>query len=383
MKAVISKEEILSLIGKVQSIVASKPAIPALSNVLIEAIDDQIIVSVTDLTVSMRCFIDGKVIEEGSSAIPARRFFQLIREITSSQVKISTSSSEVTEIIAGSSVFKIHSLPKEEFPSLPDLSSATQLHINGSTLKELLFRCCFSAAREDSKYVLNGIYLKIVDQKMTFLGTDGKRLAKIIADIKVDPSFQGSYIIPLKAVEEMIRILDGASNEICLSLMHDKISLEKDQYTLITKLLSGQYPDVEKVIPQNPKITIRIHREELMTLLRQVSLFIPDSSSPARFIFEPGQLTLTAVSSEIGEGRAVMPVDYNGKKMEIAFNPYYFLDILKHSRDEIVQFSIDDLFNPGKITDSTSAIFVIMPMRIEQHQSSEEKVDASESPSYT
>lgn len=383
MKAVISKEEILSLIGKVQSIVASKPAIPALSNVLIEAIDDQIIVSVTDLTVSMRCFIDGKVIEEGSSAIPAKKFFQLMREITSSQVKISTSSNGITEVIAGSSIFKIHSLSKEEFPPLPDLSSATQIHINGSTLKELLYRCCFSAAREDSKYVLNGIHLNILDQKMTFLGTDGKRLAKVIADVKTDPSFQGSYIIPLKAVEEIIRILDGASNDVCLSLMHDKISLEKDQYTLITKLLSGQYPDVEKVIPQNPKINIRIHREELMILLRQVSLFIPESSSPARFVFEEGQLTLMAVSSEIGEGKAVMPVDYSGQKIEIAFNPYYFLDILKHSRDETIQFSIDDLFNPGKITDSTSAIFVIMPMRIEQKPANEEKIDVSKSPAYT
>ncbi|MGD2169425.1 MAG: DNA polymerase III subunit beta [Chlamydiota bacterium] len=384
MKVVISKEEIVSLIGKIQSIVASKPAIPILSNVLIEAIDGQLIVSATDLTVSMRCYIEGKVIEEGAIALPARRFFQLVREITSSQIKITTTSNEQAEITAGNSIFKIHSLPKEEFPTLPDLSSAMQVSLTASSLKELLSRSSFSAAREDSRYVLNGILLKIDNQKMTFIGTDGKRLAKIMADANIDPSFQGSYIIPLKAVEEMVKTIDDPEAEISLNLMHDKISIEKSNLTLITKLLSGQYPDVERVIPENPKMNIRLHREELITLLRQVALFTADTSSSVRFIFEQGQLTLMATSSEIGEGTVMMPADYSGERLEIAFNPYYFLDILKHSKDETIQFSIDDAFNPGKITDSTSAIFVIMPMRLNEVQAKVSQEDhAPENPAYT
>lgn len=384
MKAVISKEEIVSLIGKILSIVASKPAIPILSNFLIEAIDGQLIVSATDLTVSMRCYIEGKVLEEGAIALPARRFFQLVREITSSQIKITATSNEQAEITAGSSIFKIHSLPKEEFPILPDLSSATQINLTASTLKELLFRSSFSAAREDSRYVLNGILLKIADQKMTFIGTDGKRLAKIAANAHIASSFQGSYIIPLKAVEEMIKTIDDPEAEISLNLMNDKISIEKSNLTLITKLLSGQYPDVERVIPENPQINIRLHREELITLLKQVALFTADTSSSVRFIFEMGQLTLTATSSEIGEGTVMMPADYSGQKMEIAFNPYYFLDILKHSKDETIQFSIDDAFNPGKITDSTSAIFVIMPMRLNEVPTKVSNENhAPENPAYT
>ncbi|MBU6446422.1 MAG: DNA polymerase III subunit beta, partial [Verrucomicrobia bacterium] len=124
MKAVISKIDLVNLIGKIQSIVAAKPAIPILANVLIEAIDDQLIVSATDLTVSMRVYVEAKVIEEGAIALPARRFFQLVRELTSPQVKISAQTNEIAEITTGTSVFKINGMNKAEFPSLPDLSGA-------------------------------------------------------------------------------------------------------------------------------------------------------------------------------------------------------------------------------------------------------------------
>ena len=175
MKAVISKDELVSLIGKIQSIVANKPAIPILANVLIEAIDDQLILSATDLTTSMRCYADAKIVEEGAIALPAKRFFHLIREITSPQIKISCESDDIAEITAGSSVFRINGMNKTEFPSLPDTSGAMQITIPSSNLKDMLSRTSFSAAREDSRYVLNGIYLNIVNQQATFTGTDGKR----------------------------------------------------------------------------------------------------------------------------------------------------------------------------------------------------------------
>lgn len=364
MKAVISKIDLVNLIGKIQSIVSAKPAIPILANVLIEATQDQLIVSATDLTVSMRMYVEAKVVEEGAIALPARRFFQLIRELTAPQVKISTQSNELAEITTGTSVFKINGMNKEEFPALPDLSGATEVGFTSSNLKELLSKTAFSSAREDSRYMLNGVQMQVKEQKATFIGTDGKRLAKTFAPVNLEPTVTGAYVIPLKAVEEMIKMLSESDSEVQMSLAHDKVSLECGHTTLITKLLSGQYPDVERVIPSAPAQSFAIHREELMALLRQVSLFTSESSSSVRFSFETGQLFLSAMSSEIGEGRVSMPVDYAGSKLEIAFNPYFFLDILRHSKDETVRFGLNDPHNPGLITDSTDALFVIMPMRL-------------------
>jgi len=366
MKAVISKLDLVNLIGKIQSIVAAKPAIPILSNVLIEAIDDQLIVSATDLTVSMRCHVEAKVIEEGAIALPARRFFQLVRELTSPQVKISAQTNEVAEITTGTSVFKINGMNKAEFPALPDLTGSPEITLTTSALKEMLSKTAFSAAREDSRYMLNGVQLQIAQQKATFIGTDGKRLAKTFASVAIDPSVQGNYVIPLKAVEEMVKMLGDSDEEVSLTLAHDKVSLESGSLTLVTKLLSGQYPDVERVIPAKLNHQFSIHREELISLLRQVSLFTSETSSSVRFSFETGQLHLAAMSSDIGEGRVSMPVDFSGPKIEIAFNPFFFIDILRHSKDETVRFGLNDPHNPGLITDSTQALFVIMPMRLNE-----------------
>ncbi|MDE3047698.1 MAG: DNA polymerase III subunit beta, partial [Verrucomicrobiota bacterium] len=297
-------------------------------------------------------------------ALPARRFFQLVRELTSPQVKISAQTNEIAEITTGTSVFKINGMNKAEFPSLPDLSGAPEIVLTHAKLKEMLTKTAFSAAREDSRYMLNGVQFSIAAQKATFIGTDGKRLARVHAPVAIDASIVGSYVIPLKAVEEMTKILDDSNEEVHLSVAHDKVALEAGKLTLITKLLSGQYPDVERVIPAQLAHNFSIHREELMSLLKQVSLFTSETSSSVRFSFETGQLFLSAMSHDIGEGRVSMPVDYAGPNLAIAFNPYFFLDILRHSKDETVRFGLNDPHNPGLITDSSEALFVIMPMRL-------------------
>ncbi len=147
--------------------------------------------------------------------------------------------------------------------------------------------------------------------------------------------------------------------------MPDKIALELKSATLISKLLSGEFPDVSRVIPESKGHAICLHREELISLLRQISLFTSEQASSVRFTFTTGELYIAATSSELGAGTVQMPVNYSGEKLEIAFNPIYFLDILRHIKDETVNFNVTDAYNPGLITDSSTAQFVIMPMRLE------------------
>ena len=379
MKVVIARSDLLKIIGKIQGIIPSKPSSPILSTVLLEASDDQLIVTGTDLSVSIRCYASATIVEEGAIALPARRFFQLIRELTAPQVKINAQTSESAEITTGTSVFKIHGMNKVEFPQIPDLTDAISISLPHTTLKEMLIKTAFAAAREDSRYTLNGVQLQISEQKATFIGTDGKRLAKTFNSISIDATVQGQYVIPLKAVEEMCKLLDEGDAPAHLSVLRDKISLENGSTVLTAKLLSGQYPDVERVIPSNLTHQFSIHREELVSLLRQVSLFTSETSHSVRFSFETGQLHLSVVSAEVGEGRVSMPVDYSGERLDIAFNPYFFIDILRHSSDETIRFGLIDSHNPGLITDSTNALFVIMPMRLnETIPASKEAVNLSQ-----
>jgi len=365
MKAVISRTELVELVGKIQSVVPAKPAMPVLANVLIEAVDDQLILSATDLTLSMRVFVEAKVIEEGAIALPAKRFFQLVRELTASQVEIHSQTPDAAFIHAGASHFKMSGMQKAEFPTLPDLTGGVHLHVNTATFREMLVRSSFSAARDDNRQVLNGILLQKIESAAMFVGTDGKRLAKLQMELDIPGAQTLSYILPLKAVEEMIRLLDKQEEKVRLALLPDKIALEVGRVTFISKLLSGQYPDIGRVIPNKSDSPIALHREELISLLRQVVLFTSDTSSAVRFSFTPGELHVAAMSGEIGEGKVSMPVNYGGPKFDVAFNPGYFLDILRHCKDETVQLTLTDPFNPGLITDSTTAQFVLMPMRLD------------------
>lgn len=365
MKALISRVELVSLIGKIQNVVSSKPPIPILANILIEAQDDQITLSVTDLIVSMRAYTSAKVAEEGAIALPARRFFQLIRELTTPQVELHAATPETAFLNAGSSHFKLQGMHKSEFPALPDLSSGTSITLSNEVLREMIARTLFAAARDDSRQVLNGILLQLAQDRATFIGTDGKRLARIETEVSGASTPNASYILPLKAAEEILKVLDTKEESSKVTFMADKIAIETGPVTLISKLLSGQFPDVSRVIPQKNNAPITLHREELISLLRQVALFTTDASSSVRFSFTSGALHLSAMSGEIGEGKVSMPVNYAGEKLEIAFNPHYFLDILRHSKDETVHFTVSDPYNPGMVTDSSNALFVLMPMRLE------------------
>lgn len=374
MKFVISTQELNYLLSKLMNIVSQKPTVPILSNFLIEAKNNILTLTATDLTVGIRCQTEVKVLEEGSTTLPAKRFSQLVRELTAINVEIKSGQNEVTEVVANTSRFKINGMNRTEFPSLPDMSGATSFKVKQSDLKDMLFRTSFAVSREDNRFVLTGALMRIANGQATFMGTDGKRLARAHMGIQVDTSFSGNFIIPLKAVEEISKNLMD-EGDATLYLMTDKIAVEANQTMIITKLLSGEYPDVSKVIPERSEIVVTVHKDELTTLLRQVSLFTADASHSVRFSFSDGDLRLTANTMEIGEGKVNMPVNYQGPQLDIAFNPGFFLDILRHSKEETITIGLTDAFNPGVITDkdptpgvalASSPLFVIMPMRLNE-----------------
>lgn len=365
MKFVISTQEFNFLVNKCLNVVPAKATAPILSNILIEAVNGEIRMTATDLTVGVNCSTEVKVLEEGSTTLPAKKLAQLVRELTSVNVEVTSNANEITTIVADTSRFKLHGMNKTEFPSLPDMSGAIQFKIKQAELKHVLYRTAFAVSRDDTRYALTGVYMHIANGEASFAGTDGKRLARSILAIDLDRSFTGGYIIPLKAIEEILKNLNEYG-EATIYLMPDKIAVEASNTLLVTKLLTGDYPDINRVIPEQSSTTVPLHREELMTLLRQIALFTTDTTHSVRFAFSSGELNLSANTKDVGEGRVSMPVNYHGEQIEIAFNPNFFLDILRHTKEETISIGITDAHNPGVLRDNSSSLFVLMPMRLNE-----------------
>jgi DNA polymerase III subunit beta len=366
MKFSLPTSELNYLVNRVLSAISQKPTMLILGNILIEAFNDELVITATDLTLSIRCFTDAKILEEGATTL-SKKFSQLIRELTVANIEVFTNSQEITTISAGSSRFKLNGMSRAEFPALPDISHAYAFKMKQKDLKELLYRTAFAVSKEEDRYVLTGINLQISNGTITAIGTDGKRLARVNFPVEVDPLFTSQSVLPIKAVEEIIRCLSEDEADVTLHIMSDKIAIETRDTQIIAKLLQGDYPDLNRVIPQHYHIQIAVHREEFITLLRQIVLFLPDATQKApqkavRFILTDGELALRAMSADVGEGEVSMAVNYNGDRFEAGFNATAILETLRHCKEETVTMKLVDPYNPATFTEG-SALFVHMPMR--------------------
>lgn len=375
MDFIISRQELFDLLNRVQNIVAPKTPIPILLNVSIEVKDSQIVLTATDLTVGLRCVGKAKTGKPGATTLPARRFAQLVRELTASHLEIAVNGKDIAQVTANASTFRLHGLPKAEFPDLPDLSGASQITFKQKDLREALYRTAFAVSKEDHRFALTGVFCELSNNSAVFVGTDAKRLARARIPFEGSPDLRCECIIPIKAIDEILKMLTNDEEIATMSILDDKIALEASDFTVITKLLFGDYPDVDQVIPTQSNSAVLLHREELMSLLRQISLFITEDSHSVRFTFTPGELHLNANTIDIGEGKVSMPVNYQGARFDIALNPLYLLDILRRSEKENVSLSFTDSYNPILILDEEvpldqkelpNLLCVLMPLRLNE-----------------
>lgn len=374
MKFIISRLELNDLLNRVQGIVSARPSTPILGMVLVEASHDELTLTASDLTVGIRCFAETKVIEEGKVALPLKKFSQLVRELTSANLEV-TCHNHVCEFVADASRFKLNGTHSAEFPALPDFEGAVRFNISQPMLKDMFFRTSFAVSREDNRYVLNGVLLNIANSVATFVATDAKRLSRAHISIDLPADITGSYSIPLKAIEEISRNLtEDPADQATVFLLPDRIAVQANHVTVVSKLLQGEYPDYQQVIPASCESVMRLHREELTSILRQISLFTNDKSPSVRFTFDGGQLQLSKNDAEVGEGAVSMPAEYHRERLDIAFHPGSFLDALRHCREEVVCLGVSDAYNPGVLTDQSedamaasgqpSPLYVLMPMRL-------------------
>ncbi len=366
MKIAIAKEQIISGLQAVQNIVSSRTTLPILSNVLLKAEEGRLSLTATDLDVTVSCSVEATVEQPGATTVPVKRLFGIVRELPTEDIELEVDDKNVTSLRSGEAFYKINGLPSEEYPPLPEFQEEKTLSISQETGKNMLKRTSFAISTDETRYVLNGIFLKLSEEKIMMVATDGRRLA--LAEEEITSEIQGEFIVPTKAVNELNRLLQG-SGELAVRFTDNQAAFNLTNENgfnilLITKLVEGSYPNYKQVIPTDSQERVTLVREELLAALRRAEFMTNDKSNSVKLKFAKNNLTITANTPEVGEGRESIAVNYDGKEVSIAFNPAYFMDPLKALDDDEVFLELTDELSPGVLKINGPFLYVLMPMRM-------------------
>jgi len=364
MKASIQTKEILDAVQKVQSVVSTKSTLSILSNILIETVDNALVFTATDLQVGMRCKAEGRVKKEGASTIPAKTLFAILRELPEGEVSLDITDKDVASITCGESFFKILGISKEEFPKLPEFLEKESFTLSQPLLKDMLRKTVYAVSREDNRYALMGMYFIIAKQVLTLVSTDGRRLSKMTAELGADVKLKRDFIVPLKAVEELQHML-ADDGDLRIFLSKNQVAFQLDKVLLVSRLIDGTFPDYDRVIPESSTQKAELDRREFLHIVRRAALLTTDQANLVRLSFANAQLVMTSSSPEIGEARVSMPAKYDGKGLEIAFNPDFLKDVLNSMDEEVVTLEMSDALSPGVVRGESPFLHVLMPMRLQ------------------
>lgn len=367
MNLTITKDQIIAGLQSVQNVVSTRTTLPILSNVLLRAEDNHLEITATDLDVTVACKVEAKVAKPGATTLPVKKLFGIVRELNG-EIEIETDEKNIASVRSGSSYFKIHGLGADEFPPMPQIKDDKKVTLSQETIRGMLKKTAFAVSTDESRYVLNGIFISLKEGKMTFVATDGRRLALVDEEVDISEKSNGEFIVPAKAVNELTRLLqDKGSVEIKFGENQASFALQNENsfsVLLITKLIEGNYPNYRQVIPGEAKERIPLVREELQQALRRAEIMTSEKANSVKLAFGKNNLTITANSPEVGEARETLAINYKGKEFAIAFNPRYLIDPLAAlTEDEVFMELIDEL-SPGVLKINGPFLYVVMPMRL-------------------
>ena len=363
MKFKIAREALQAGLQDVIHVVGSRATLPILSNVLIVASKGKIRMTSTDLDVGVSGEIDADIEVEGRTTLPVKRLSSIVGVLPASEVEIAVDSKNVATITCGPSFFKIMGLPDSEFPALPTFEDSQEFKIPQQSLKVALKKTSYAISTDETRYVLNGIFMSFHDQKLTLVATDGRRLGLVENDLEYPEAQDGDIIIPTKAVSELQRQLTD-SGDVLLQLKDNQVCFKLGNKFIVSKLIDGSYPNYKQVIPGQAQERLEIDRSVLLDTTKRVSLLASDKSNSIKIEFRQGEISLSANTPDVGESSESIPLDYNGKEFAIAFNPDFLMAPLRNIDSPTVNFDFIDEMSPGVIRTGNDFLYVLMPMRV-------------------
>jgi DNA polymerase-3 subunit beta len=367
MELVVRKNELLRELQLFQGIVERKNTIPILANVLIEANGNEVRLLATDLEVALRGQCLATVASGGSLTIPAKKLYEIVRALPETDVRIETDRHGV-RVAADRFDSRIQTLPTEDFPTLPDASGQAKATLPRDAIRQMVAKTQFAITGEDTRFFLNGAKFVLKPGSLTLVATDGHRLALVEVAHQCGVAEEVGVILPRKTLLELGRLLSEGEGDVRFEAGQNHLFFEVGGRTLISRMIDGQFPAYERVIPKGNDKTLEFDRERLSSAIKRVALLSNERSRAVKFSVTRGTVDVTSSSSEFGDAHEQLAVEYAGPDLAISFNAQYVLDFLNVVGTDVVSLSLKDDVSQAVMkpvgADGYDYTYVIMPMRI-------------------
>ena len=373
MKFRISRDHFSNGLQQVLNIVGSRSTRPILHNVLIEAKEDRITLTTTNLDLGIQCQIKADVNEQGSTTLPVRKLAMIVRELPKDEVLVEVGENNLAQINSGGSEFKIMGIPADEFPSLPAFENRNVFELSQTDVLSILKSVSYAQSNDENRYILNGVYFKFEDKKLTLIATDGRRLALTSVDLKIDDDNVGSLILPAKTVAELERLM-GKGESVKIAFDDRQVAFEinlddseaglVDHLYLVSKVVEGKYPNYHQVIPKETEHRVKVERELMLDCVNRAALVTTDKSSSVKLKMSKNLLEISASSSEYGKSHESMAIAYDGPEVQVSFNPNFLMEPLKALTKDEIFFEFKDHLSPGTFKTLDNFLCVVMPLRL-------------------
>ncbi len=369
MEFTVSKSDLVRELGLSQGVVEKKTTIPILSNILIEASGDRLTLTATDLELAIRCSCPARVAREGAGTVPAKRLLDYVRLLPDADVQVRFAENQWASLACGRSRTRMAGMSRETFPELPESPDA----IAEVPAGVLTARTIFAISSEESRFTLNGALLLLKPDGVTMVATDGHRLSMAQSQVALPIANQYRALLPKKAMAELLKLAGEAGGDAMIHFAGDENHLffQLGGRLLISRKLTGNFPDFERVLPKDQPHALTLGRDEFRSAIERVSQFADERSRAIRLQINAGEAKVYSSISETGESEESMPVDYDGAQVEIGFNAQYMLDFMRAIPEASVSFHFKDPHSAGEMrpvyaegVEGLVYRYVVMPMRI-------------------
>ena len=362
--------DLLQELSLTQGVVERKTTIPILGNILCEAAGNKVTLTATDLELSIRTACEAKVKKEGSGTIPAKKLLELVRLLPEGEIRFKLLENHWVQILADRKTYKMVGMAKDNFPAIPVFPHPL-VTIPAKILSSLIAKTAFAISNEESRYTLNGALLLLKPDTIAMVATDGHRLAVAETDHKfAGLTREVRPLVPKKALTEVQRLTAeaGEDGQIEFALDDSHLFFRAGERLLISRMLTGQFPNYEAVLPKDNNKSITVKAADFSSAIQRVAQFADERSGAIRMKLEKNELKISSSSTETGESEDSLETAYDGDLVTMGFNSAYLLDFLKASGVDQVRLEFKDSQSAGQLRPEGSEDYkyryIVMPMRI-------------------